>query len=265
MWCKCCQQDVPAVVLADSRGYGCPRCSTPMNDQPAPGTEDGSREAGADRHREVERGSHDSLDGDYDAWELEERLRHIQRVLRVDAETDGAQRADSPAGQPVWRIDAAHERPSAPHRRKKRRKQAAAARKPGPLLSLVTWTALSFGMMALACGGVLLGWSVLGARQELWAIGLPIALAGQVLLLIGFVLQIDRLRLDNRDTASKLHAVDERLDDLKSTTSLLGSTHSPPAASFYAHFAAGASPQILLSDLKGQLDLLAVRISQDEL
>jgi hypothetical protein len=39
-------------------------------------------------------------------------------------------------------------------------------------------------------------------------------------------------------------------------------THSAPAQSFYAHMAGGASPQLLLADLKGQLDLLAVRMSE---
>jgi hypothetical protein len=117
--------------------------------------------------------------------------------------------------------------------------------------------------MGLACGGVLLGWSVLSGHEHLWSIGMPIAVAGQILLLLGFVLQIDRLWHDNREQAAKLDDVDDQIDDLRNTTSLLDTTHSTPATSFYAHFASGASPSILLADLKSQLDLLAVKIADE--
>ena len=43
---------------------------------------------------------------------------------------------------------------------------------------------------------------------------------------------------------------------------MLGTTHGPSAA-FYAHWAGGAAPQILLTDLKSQLDLLAVKLADE--
>ena len=45
---------------------------------------------------------------------------------------------------------------------------------------------------------------------------------------------------------------------------LLGTSHGSPAGSFYAHMARGASPQLLLADLKSQLDLLAVKLGQKD-
>jgi hypothetical protein len=123
---------------------------------------------------------------------------------------------------------------------------------------------LSLGMMALACGGVLLGCSVLTGRDHLWSLGMPVALAGQILLLMGFVLQIDRLWHESRNAAAKLSEVDHQLDDLRNTTALLGTTHSGAATTFYAHFAGGASPRVLLADLKSQLDLLAIKIEQEQ-
>jgi len=45
---------------------------------------------------------------------------------------------------------------------------------------------------------------------------------------------------------------------------MLGTSHASPGAAFYSHLVEGASPQILLSDLKGQLDLLAVKLGQNE-
>jgi hypothetical protein len=59
-----------------------------------------------------------------------------------------------------------------------------------------------------------------------------------------------------------LEEVDESLDDLKRNTALLGLTHSPASQAFYAHMAQGASPTILLTDLKGQIDLLAQRMAE---
>ena len=115
--------------------------------------------------------------------------------------------------------------------------------------------------MGFVCGAVLLGWSLVAHRGELWSLGMPIALAGQLGLLVGLVLQLERLGDDNRRTVDKLESVDERLDDLKHTATLLSTGHTAPSQAFYAHMAGGASPQLLLADLKGQLDILAVQMS----
>ena len=122
---------------------------------------------------------------------------------------------------------------------------------------------LSLGIMAIVCGGVLLGWSVFSQREDLWTIGLPVALAGQVALLLGLVLQLDRLWHDSRRATAKLDRFDEQLHDLKTATTMLGTSHASPGGAFYSHFAGGASPQLLLADLKSQLDLLAVRINDE--
>jgi hypothetical protein len=119
-------------------------------------------------------------------------------------------------------------------------------------------------MMTFVCGGVLVGWSVVSARAELWNFGLPTSLLGQIALLAGLVLQLERIWSDSRETASKLEHVDDELHDLKTTTTMLGTSQSTAGSSFYAHLAGGAGPQLLLADLKGQLDLLAVKISRDE-
>ena len=90
------------------------------------------------------------------------------------------------------------------------------------------------------------------------------AAVGQIALLVGLVLQLDRLGHDNRDAADKLDDVDEQLSELKATTTLLGTSQGSAASVFYSHFANGAGPQILLTDLKSQIDLLAMKIAQDE-
>lgn len=116
--------------------------------------------------------------------------------------------------------------------------------------------------MCLACGGVLLGWSLVTGRSELWNLGLPLALLGQAGLLVGLVLQLENLWQSNRETTHTLDELDEQLLELRHATTLLTTTHSTSAQSFYTHLAEGASPQLMLADLKGQLDLLAVKMAK---
>jgi hypothetical protein len=128
-------------------------------------------------------------------------------------------------------------------------------------LAILAWMTLLLGTTGFVCGLALMGWSMYTGRQDLWAIGAPIILAGQIALVLGLVLQLDRIWRDSRRAAAKLETVDEQLHDLKTATSLLGTTHGPSSA-FYAHWAGGAGAEILLGDLKSQLDLLAVKLSR---
>jgi len=134
----------------------------------------------------------------------------------------------------------------------------------GSLLALLIWAALSLGTAALVCGGILLGWSLWTGRGELWKIGLPIAAGGQISLLIGLVLQIDRFWRDNHQTVAKLDEVDEELHDLKTTANLLSTIQGTSSAQFYTHPAGDANPHVQLSDLKARLDLLAMKIGDRE-
>jgi hypothetical protein len=189
---------------------------------------------------------------------MDEQLRHIERVL-----TGGNARADQPGTDP-WkgprRSDAAHAGAPAwhvrPARRSSRQAESAPARRRPPAVLKGTLTLLGAAAFGLGIG--LLGWSYALGRPELAPLGAPVALGGQIILLVGLILQI------NRNAAAKLDKVEGQLRELKTTTTLLGTTHGPSAAAFYAHLASGASPQILLTDLKSQLDILAVKLQRDE-
>jgi hypothetical protein len=116
--------------------------------------------------------------------------------------------------------------------------------------------------MAFVCGGVLVIWSFAADRADLWSLGLPLTLAGQVGLVLGLLLQLDGLSQSSRRTEETLTELDSQLGQLRGVTAMVSSTHSGPAHSFYAHLTEGASPQILLADLKGQLDLLAQQMAR---
>jgi hypothetical protein len=127
--------------------------------------------------------------------------------------------------------------------------------------NLLAWTVLSLGLAVFACGGVLLGWSLVEQREDLWPIGMPLALLGQAGLIVGLVLQLDGLWHTSRRTAAALSELDGELASVRQATTLLSTSRSSGAQSFYVHLAEGASPQLLLADLKGQLDILAQQMA----
>ncbi|MEE8452916.1 MAG: hypothetical protein V3R99_13405 [Thermoguttaceae bacterium] len=200
-----------------------------------------------------------------DPWELDQQLQHIQQVLGTEKPNSG--RTAAAYQQEAARLDPSHAGPAAWHPLPSAKSARAAKRKSTrshSTMAGLVWIALSLGTMAFVCGGILLGWSIYTDRSELWDVGMPIALCGQIALLIGLVLQLDRLWHDSRQAADKLDDVDEQLHELKATTTMLGTTRGPSAGAFYSHLADGAGPELLLSDLKGQLDLLAVKLMQHD-
>ena len=80
--------------------------------------------------------------------------------------------------------------------------------KRGRALGLLIWTALTLGVTAFVGGGALLGWATVVGRRDLWFIGGPAALGGQMAMLLGLVLQLHRLARDSRRAAGKLDKLD---------------------------------------------------------
>lgn len=203
MWCKHCRQDVPGIVCGEGGEYRCLRCAqgiyTPQAATPA---ESGTVDAlDVPQPLEASGAEAPSLSD----WEAEDRLLHLGRLLGAEkSASDSDPRTKS---QRVFRVDAAHQETPARHRSPARHRQ----HRPDPddgfsWAAFFIWTILALGLMALVCGGVLLGWSILGRRADLWPVGLPIALAGQVALVVGLILQIDRLRHDYRTPPGSVRA-----------------------------------------------------------
>jgi len=261
MWCQACRQDVPAIAAGEEGRLCCARCGEAIASVLLVAHAEQIADTGIDLSGEAsdraERSTGESIErpADLDHGALEEAAR----ILKPES----AQRFDAPhaphaalAG-PHFNMKphhAPHPEPQADGRLERPR------RKRGT--SLLAWLLLALGLMAFSCGAVLLGWSIYAGRADLWNLGVPLTLAGQFLLILGLVLNLDRLWKTNDENLTKLDEVEQRLVDLRNTTMLLGPGRGSASQNFYWHVAEGASPQILLSDLKGQLDMLAVEISR---
>jgi hypothetical protein len=191
----------------------------------------------------------------FEDWSLDQSVRGVQARVGTTGRTQKRRVKPRPRHRShslERRRDHRHASVAGPHQQKPPASAAA---------SLLAWTFMSLGLMAFACGAVLLGWSMVDDRPELWNIGLPTAAAGQVGLLLGLVLQLERVWQNSRYTVRKLDHVDSQLHSLERTTTMLGMTHGSASQAFYVHMADQSNPQVLLADLKGQLDLLAMNIA----
>ncbi|NQT39414.1 MAG: hypothetical protein HQ581_18095 [Planctomycetes bacterium] len=120
---------------------------------------------------------------------------------------------------------------------------------------------LGLGVMGSVCGGVLLAWSVIAERNELWDAGMPIALVGQAALLLALILHLERFWRDGRHAAEKLDRFEGQLRDLQ-TSALPDMGHGFPRGTLHRQPHSEADPQMLLADLKGQLERLSVQLQQ---
>ena len=183
---------------------------------------------------------------EFDNWELEEQLRHVERILSgarfstVMAHTDMAER--TPAPKSYKRVN------SAAH------VAAVEGPKKSRVRARVAWTIVGLGAAALAAGIALLSGGAVTGRSAWQSIGLPITLLGQVALLFGMMMQLDLVWHAKRETASKLYRFQKRLLDLESLAAELApeggeEPTSPP------------DDQALMAELKSRLDQLSHRLN----
>jgi len=215
MWCQNCGQDVPGIAAEGSSEYRCPRCRGALRQGDI-----SLRIGGGSEHTSEQDKDSASLPraSSYDGWALEQRLKHIERLLAAEIRSLPAGIDDEPGEQSATplrpatqlRFDAAHAEFTQPHDQN-------AAETPsirGRLASAFVWSALLIGAAMSACGGFLMGWSMLAAREDVWSIGLPISLVGGIGLFAALIGQLDRLMNEHRDTTARLDVVDNQLHRL---------------------------------------------------
>jgi len=91
--------------------------------------------------------------------------------------------------------------------------------------SFVGRTFVALGLAGFACGSVLIGWSLVAERPDLWTMGIPSFLLGQAALLIGMIFQMEGLWQNDHTTRDSLDEIDGRLAELNEPNHV--SSHLP--------------------------------------
>ncbi|MEN1681959.1 MAG: hypothetical protein AAGJ46_20445 [Planctomycetota bacterium] len=248
MWCRHCQQDTPAVAQGSKDVVRCARCQQPTGEQ-AGGVRVDAAEAAASAPWTVS-----ELLGPAD----EERLQSIERQLRSCRGLSAGQSSPKPS----WRFD----RPEAtlptaePSPRRNAAAPPSAPRATSRSSQLAAWLIALAGALMLGGGISLMGWSLFGGRPVLWNWGVGASLAGQGLMIVGLVQLLANLWTAGREATGRLITLHYEIRRLQRTADGLAGLRTATPSAFYADLSRGASPQVLMANLKGQLDAMSARV-----
>jgi hypothetical protein len=237
----------------------CGRCGGALATEPAATSSSFAPESGHPAEVGLDLGGPKGGMTSFEDWELDQSLRSLEARLGPWHRHHPAHNAGPTASRtPQYRFDAAHHAPPQPQMTRRRMRTDRPARRSSVLAHCVLW----LGLTLLAGGGGVLGWSTLTQRTDLWQLGVPIATGGGGVFLVGLVWQLERIWRNSRFAVQKLRQLDTQLRQLEQATTMLGVTHGSASQAFYSHMADGANPHLLLADLKGQIDLLAMNFAR---
>lgn len=266
MWCSTCQQETPGIAHATTGRIVCSRCQQPVRKQKAANAAlicDDGIALDEQPAKVAASASAPSID-----WPTERRVRTLAREL--NRPTAAVKKAISGVVSDRRRFEPPHDLFSQPFEASPHT-AAATITEPATIAPLKTlrsegsqalaWLTVTVGTLTLASGLGLVGWSLSTTELHYWNLGLCLALGGQGTLILGLVLVVSRLWRHSRFAAHKLQTVQAHLGQLQQTAEILTTMRSNGGApAFYAELARGASPHVLLTNLKGQLDQLATRL-----
>lgn len=242
MWCQHCAQDVPAVSPQAGVPAACSRCGNPVASNSATKT----AELNAEQDQSPE-------------WASDERMRRIGRTLRTPIAT--AQPLGGDPSSLRW-IDM----PQFDHAQRAGRRQAApsratrARRASDRRMQLLAWFALSVGLGLTVGGAGLVGMGMFGSEPIFWQWGVAVTLAGQAILIGGLVRVLLSLWSSSRNATRRLAELQRELSEVGRTAEAIIAQRPGGPSGFYGELARGASPALLLANLKGQVDHLATRL-----
>lgn len=261
MWCSNCQQDTPAVAHALHGRIVCSQCQQPMRSSTFQlDTQISDNGIALDGPEMAS--SHDSAPPRTRQWSVRDRARLLNTAdmqhRPSSARKIATRRFDPPqitfddiklATSPEQQVLATQlSTVSGP---------AVRRRPEGGQFS--SWLLVVAGALALVGGIGAIAWSLSAGRPDIWNLALALTLGGQGTLILGLVLVVARLWRNSRYATGKLQTVNAQLVQLQRTADELAAMRGG-AQAFYADLARGASPQVLLANLKGQLDQLTTRM-----
>lgn len=270
MWCSNCQQETPGVAHAASGKLVCSRCQKPMHKREAAHTaricdEGLALDEPATRTTATAAAKAPSFEAN--DWAARQRVRTAVRELRrpnpatassINRMASERSRFDPPHDL-FGQIDEATT-PTLATTAPTLTKDSTLRKQGSPGSQMLSWIMVLIGAAALVCGIWLIAWSLSAGQWRYWNLAVGLALGGQGGLILGLVLVISRLWRSSRYAAARLVEVHARLGQLVQATDTLAATRTTSAPAFYADLVRGASPHVLLANLKGQVDQLATRV-----
>ena len=113
------------------------------------------------------------------------------------------------------------------------------------------WFLLCTGLATITCGAVLIGGSFSHNRSELWDIGFPLVMCGQIMFLVGLVLQMDVICAHGKRASD----APTSLKDQK--------TAVPPPHLMVPHSGGpNHNSEVILTGLKNRLDEIGKQLKQ---
>jgi hypothetical protein len=269
MWCSTCKQDTPGAANPTSGRIVCSRCQQPIQKQKVPYTSRICDEGLAlDEPLAAQTAAPAATGAPFrtDDWAARQRVRTAARELRRPNPTTSnvpnriaadRQRFDLPQDL-FGQIEQATTPTIATLAPQSFATDLAQRHNSGG--QIVAWLVVIIGVLALTGGVGLIAWSLSTSQMLYWNYAIGLAMAGQGTLIFGLVLVISRLWRSSRYSASKLQDVHVRLGQLQQSSETLAATRTGGAPAFYADLVRGASPHVMLANLKGQVDQLATRV-----
>jgi hypothetical protein len=269
MWCSNCKQDLPAIGQPGTNKCVCSHCQHVL--RPPHAVQICEAGIALDEHPQPNMTTAPVAATPppfaTDDWDLRRRNRELGRKLRHDMGRPKPRSASatfsSPGLAPPDSLFDELQQVTAPGifapSEMNLSQQPLPSRRP-EAGQFMAWITAFAGATVLGAGLGTVSWSLSAGRTDAWNLALGLTLIGQGLLIFGLVLIVARLWRNSRYASSKLIDVHAQLGQLQHTADALTMMRSG-APAFYAELVRGASPQMLLSNLKGQLDQLATRLS----
>jgi len=267
MWCSNCQQDTPGVANPTSGRIVCSRCQQPVQRRKSAYAARICDEGLAldDPTTAAAQTASSAAPFRTDDWAARQRVRTAVRELRRPNPTaaNPTIAADRRRFDPPLDLFSQLDQATTPTIVTTASQSFApelASRQTSNGGQVVAWIVVMLGVLGLVGGIGLIAWSLSSAQMLYWNYAVGLALTSQGMLIFGLVLVISRLWRSSRHSAAKLHEVHARLGQLQQTSETIATTRSGGAPAFYADLVRGASPHVMLANLKGQVDQLATRV-----